>query len=221
MVGTNKFDVAERGSTAVQVLEKAWTVLRDIIPEVPEAVITLVDVRSRKRVLGYFSRSTWRKGRGCAHEIAVSPWLIGDPIQLLATMLHEAAHAVLYECDKNGGVGSTRYYHTKDFRDQCVVFGLQCEFVNTRYGWSLTSFPKSGVPAKYKRVLKLLRDRMPAGTGNGAPKQRKGQKLPVSGHTAMICTCQPIPRTIYVSKSNLQTGDIVCMKCGGGFRQAQ
>jgi hypothetical protein len=220
MKGTHKFDVAERGSSAVQVLEMAWTVLRAIIPEVPEAVITLVDVRSRKRVLGYFSSSTWPKRRGCAHEIAISPWLIGYPKHLLATVLHEAAHAVLYECGKNGGVGSTRYYHTKDFRDQCVDFGLKCEFINTRYGWSVTSFPKAGVPLKYRRVLKLLRDRMPAGPGIAVPKRQKGRMLPLSGHTALVCECQPAPRTIYVSKSILQAGEIACRKCKGEFRPA-
>lgn len=122
----SKYDVDKRGSRAVEVLETAWQMLREIEPKLPPAVLTFVDIRSRAYLRGYFAESAWKKRDGAAHEIAISPSLIGNPGQLLATMLHEAAHALLYEAGENGGAGSTRYYHTKKFRDQCRALGLAC-----------------------------------------------------------------------------------------------
>jgi hypothetical protein len=123
-----KYAVPQRGSTAVQVLESAWQVLREIVPEIPQAVLRLVDNRSRRGVLGYFAQSNWRKRRGSAHEIAISPELLAKPSEIVATMPHEAARAVLFEAGSKGGMGSTRYYHTKAFRDQCKALGLECNF---------------------------------------------------------------------------------------------
>src|SRR5437867_2415611 len=129
---TNKYEIGPRGSSAVEVIEQAWEQLRSLIPPLPPAVITLVDARSRRRLHGYFLRSVWRKRRGSAHEIAINPRLLAHPPDLLATLLHEAAHAVLHEAGKDGGMGSTPYYHTKIFRNQARAFGLECGFHNSR-----------------------------------------------------------------------------------------
>ena len=84
--------------------------LREADFRIPRTVLTLVDSKSRRRTLGYFASSRWKKpGRfGGAHEVAISPDLIGRPSQLLATLLHEAAHAILHEAGKNGGIGATK-----------------------------------------------------------------------------------------------------------------
>jgi len=129
-----KYDVPERGSTALRAVEDAWEMLRALAPSIPPAVLTFVDIRSRGRLRGYFAQSIWKKQKGRAHEIGISPKLIGDPKEMLATMLHEAAHAMLSAEGKNGGIGSTSYYHTKILRDQARELGLQCDFRNTRYG---------------------------------------------------------------------------------------
>lgn len=215
---TWKYAVPDRASSAVSVLESAWQALQKLWPEIPGAVLTFVDVRSRGRLHGYFAGSTWKKRRGAAHEVAISPKLIGHPNDMLATMLHEAAHAVLYEAGLNGGLGSSRYYHTKEFRDQCEHFGLKCEFLNTRYGWTLTSWPGSEVPARYRRIAARLRSDLPAGTGGYAPIKAKGRPLPVTGHTMLVCECDGDDRTIYVKKSVLETGGVMCSYCGEVFK---
>ncbi len=163
--------------------------------------------------------SVWKKRRGRAHEVAVSPRLIGDPKGMLATLLHEAAHAMLWDAGKNGGMGSTEYYHTKIFRDQAIALGLCCEFLNTRYGWTLTSWPSDRVPKRYKGIIPLLRSRLPAGPDRLRLPKVDGQKLPSSGHTMLVCQCSDDLRTVYVKKSMLEEGGIECSFCGTEFQQ--
>lgn len=212
-----KYAVPDRASSAVGALEAAWKALQKLWPEIPPAVLTFVDASSRSRRHGYFARSTWKKRRGAAHEVAISPKLIGHPKDLLATMLHEAAHAVLHEAGRNGGLGSSRYYHTKEFRDQCQRFGLKCEFLNTRYGWTLTSWPKSRVPVRYRTIRARLRRNLPAGTGGHVPVKAIGRPLPLTGHTMLVCGCDGGNRTIYVKKSVLEKGGVMCSFCGQAF----
>lgn len=214
-----KYQVADRGSLTVKVLEAAWDMLRHLELGIPAAVLTLVGPRSRRSVRGYFAGSTWKLRGGTAHEVAISPQLIRDPEGLLGTMLHEAAHAILFESGQNGGIGSTRYYHTKVFRDQCLTLGLRCAFLNNRYGWSVTDWPTSGVPSRYRKVLAFLRRRLPAGVGGRVPRKSKGRRLPKSGHTRLRCSCEPTARTIYVSKSTLQAAGVVCAYCGEEFKK--
>lgn len=213
-----KYRVSARGSVSIETLEIAWEELRKVEPSIPVAVLTFVDVKSRSHFRGYFAWSLWKKRRGAAHEIGINPKLLGDPKELLSTMLHEAAHATLYEKDGLGGMGSTRYYHSKTFRDQCVEFGLDCQFHNTRYGFVLTSWPASGVPDRYKSIVQLLQSRLPAGTGAQLQKQIKGRDLPRSGHTLLACRCLPVYRTVYVKKSVLEIGGVVCALCGSEFK---
>ena len=213
-----KYHVPERGSGAVRVIEAAWEQLRAIERAIPPAVITLVNVESRHRTRGYFAWSVWKKRKGQAHEIGISPRLIGHPMELLATMLHEAAHAVLFESGQNGGMGSGGYYHRKEFRDLCRLFGLKCEFKDTRYGWNLTSWPNDMIPERLSEVYQSLRRDMPAGIGSRKPFPFEGRSLPVTGHTILACACEEGNRTIYVKKSMLVQGGIRCDFCRQEFR---
>jgi hypothetical protein len=219
MIVPGNYAVPDRASAAVAALEAAWKGIQRVHPGIPAAVLVFLDVGSRGRLHGYFARSTWKKRRGAAHEVAVSPKFIRRSGELLATMLHEAAHAVLYEAGLNAGIGSTRYYHTKEFRDQCKRFGLKCEFLNTRYGWTLTSWPATGVPAQYRRIVDKLRSDLPAGTGGYVPAKRKGRPLPNTGHTMLICSCEGGDRSIYVKKSVLEEGGVTCSFCGEAFQR--
>lgn len=200
-------------------MEKAWRALRTIHPEIPDAVLTFVNAQSRRRMLGYFAQSAWKIKRGAAHEIAISPQLIHEPKDLVGTMLHEAAHAVLHEAGKGGGIGSTPYYHTKEFRDQCVEFGLECVFLNSRYGWALTQWPISGPATIYKKTITDLRRALPAGTGSAKRTRISGGKQPESGHTKITCGCAGGKRVLYVNKTMLLEGGVTCSICGKEFKK--
>ena len=218
----NKSRVKDRGSKASQCLERTWMDLRELLPGLPPAIIVLLGADSRRKKLGHFAWSTWKyRDDRKVHEIGISPDLFERPEEALCTILHEAAHALLYEKDKTGGCGPDFYYHKKVFRDTCRRLGLECKFRNSRYGWTNTYWPEKGVPDRYSKILEFLKESLPWGTGVPyiPPIQIEGQSSPLSGHTRLVCKCKN--RCVYVNKTMLDQGGIICKFCGSEFSKAK
>lgn len=157
-------DLKTRSSTATKCLERVWTMLRTVQPCLPEVVIVIHSPRGKRRKLGHFLGCVWQAAEpGGGHEVGVSPELFESPGELLGTLLHEAAHALLYEWGLNAGCGPDGYYHREEFRNVCRKLGLECEFTNKRYGWSSTRWPAAGVPKQYQPLVELLRRDLPWG----------------------------------------------------------
>ena len=89
-MGDSRKKLQKTGSDAVRALEKAWTSIRRLHTEVPEAVIVLLDASGRRRKAGHFAHSSWRvlDGEAALHEVAVSPGLFGDAPRVLEALLH-------------------------------------------------------------------------------------------------------------------------------------
>ncbi len=214
--------VQRRGSLSSHILERGWSRLRRIIPGLPGAVMLPMDAGARRHRLGHFAPSSWRvRGPRHAHEVAISPLLFSSPEALLETLVHEAVHAWLYATAVSsahvGGVSvKDRYYHRREFRDACLKVGLECRYLNGRYGWTLTRWPETGVPEVYRPVLKLVA-KLPLGGGNGVPAQVDGRPTPPSGQVALRCTCEPL-RTIRVARRQYEPGGIVCTRCHSEFK---
>lgn len=157
-------DISGRGSGAVNCLERAWSKLRSLHPCVPEAVIVVLGANAREGLRGHFAKCVWRASvSGQGHEVAIAPHLFADPPELLHTLLHEAAHGILYEWGLSGGCGPDGYYHREEFRHVCQKLGLECSFNNRRYGWNLTSWPNNTVAERYRPFVVLLRRDLPWG----------------------------------------------------------
>jgi hypothetical protein len=187
-------------------------------PDLPPVVFVSVDASGRRRKLGHFACSSWRYSKAKAvHEIAISPALFALPQSVLATLLHEAAHALLYERTGEAGCGHDRYYHKSTFRDCCTdVLGLPCEFRNGRYGFTNTGWDSAGVPGRYQTVLGILsRGLLWGSTPQIVPGPPAPAKLPVSGHVRLVCGCD---RSVYVSKKVLEQGPIICGLCKHHFK---
>jgi hypothetical protein len=219
MTTTQRVD--KRGPLSTEILERAWMRLRRLIPGLPPAVMLPMDAAGRRRQWGHFAPSTWQvRGPKHAHEVAINPMLFSAPDALLATLIHEAAHALLYATAPSGcpvgGVSADGYYHRREFRDACRTLGLDCRYLNGRYGWTLTYWPDTGVPARYARVLALLA-RLPLGGGRGVPRRVQGRSTPASGQARLQCACEPT-RAIYVAKAQAGRGGIVCTFCQSEFR---
>ena len=214
----NKTNSHDRGSTATKCLEEAWAQLRLLIPRLPNAVIVLIDAATRQHRRGHFAQSTWKsRGRSNSHEIGISPVLFEHPAELLATMLHEAAHALNHENRIRDC--SDRYYHRKEFRDTCLSLGLACWFTNTRYGFASTSWPETGaIPACYSSILDHLTMGMPRGAGLRQLAKARGKPLPKSGHVRLMCRCR---RVIYAGRTVADQGAISCSICRTDFRRVQ
>jgi hypothetical protein len=152
----------KQSSHLLEVLEEAWSDLRDLIAGLPPAVLLVLSAREYRR-RGHFAREAWRKRREeeLLHEVAVHPGMFEAPDDLLITILHEAAHALLWESRKDGdqhccGVSLSGYYHRREFRDAAVALGLKVHFLNRRYGFCVTTWPAAGVPDRYRAVLAAL-----------------------------------------------------------------
>jgi len=207
---------SDPASSALRCLEGAWVKLSSIHLDLPPAVLLILPARRRGSPLGHFAHSRWRyQARGRMHEVAVSPVLFGAPRDLLATLLHEAAHAILFE--KEGEAGCTgSYYHRIEFRDAARKLGLACEFRNTRYGWCNTSWPTGGVPSRYSEVLEVL-GRLPLGLTDKRPLAASpppAGRLPRWGLRKLACRC---PRFIYAPRSVSSSGEIICHICRAAF----
>jgi hypothetical protein len=213
----NKSRISDRASNATRALETAWAMLIDLRLNIPHAVVTLLTAGDRKRESGHLSHLAWKyRDDKRRHEVGISSDLFQDPERLLSTMLHEAAHAILHK--ENGGCTHDKYnnYHLTIFRDTCKTLGLECEFRDTRHGWTLTSWPGGEIPDIYAPVLKHLKRELPKGTGYRIGVKQSGRKLPKSGHVKLSCQCDK-RRSIYVNKSVLEKGGISCDLCGSNF----
>lgn len=218
----SKACIAGRAATAASVLEAAWWQLRTMHQGLPKAVVNVMTAGDRKRAFGHMAPSSWRyQKRTRLHEIAISPALFNHPKEVLAVMLHEAAHALLVARRGNGGTNG--YYHRREFRDAAVMLGLDCEFKNTRYGFSITRWPRNwersrGLASRNSEILRLLRERLPWGTTTQLTPGFSPKQIPQSGQVRLVCSCK---RSIYASKGEVKRGSIKCRICRRDFRKAK
>lgn len=96
-------DLQQHISRLMAVLETAWQELRRIVPGLPSVVLVVLSAREYSR-REHFAMESWRKRHqeNLLHELAVHPGMFEYPHGLLITLLHEAAHALLWECRKVG-----------------------------------------------------------------------------------------------------------------------
>jgi len=212
-----KSRVSDRGRTAVRCIERAWAQLRALHPELPEVVVVLLPAGARAGRRGHFAPACWRfRADRSAHELAISPHLFESPEETLATIVHEAAHALNW--DKRVRDVSGRYYHLVEFRDAVQMLGLECGFYNTRYGWCLTRFPAGAVPPRYAPVLQTLERGLPLGTGGRVGPVPPGKDTPEPGQVRLACRCPAEERrSIYVSRSVRAAGGVFCRRCASPF----
>jgi len=211
-------DNRELGSLLIQTLEHAWNALRQVLPSLPPAVLTLIDAKSRQTTYGYVAYSVWRVEQHGRHEVGINPQLMSDPPALLATLIHEAAHAILHGEHGHGGVTPNTQYHRKEFRNTAENLGLLCRFNGGRHGWNLTRWPDlNSIPKKYHNVLKILEAELPQLKERQPVRLQTNRPLPKKGQIKLICNC-PRPRVIYVSRTNAEIGGIVCELCKQVFQ---
>jgi len=205
----SRLSIRDRASVATHCIEQAWEKLRRVIPGLPPAVIIVLCAGARIR-RGHFAASSWKFTKQThAHEIGINPDLFNDRKESLATLVHEAAHALLFRSDGTGGCSSDGYYHKKEFRDTCNDLGLHCTQSHNRYGWCITSWPDLGrPPEKYRDALDELKS-LPAGT-----RTLCVPKAPVNGRLRLTCRCG---RSIYASQSVAEGAPIICSICKSEF----
>lgn len=203
-------------------LATAWTILCDGPLSLPFPrnvfILPLTERRGRRSsrtVIGHFARSRWRVLEDGQHEIAINPGIFNKPADVLETLIHEGAHAILV--DEAGGCTQGGYYHTKHFRDVALSMGLDCTFHDRRYGWTDTVWPDGQVPDQYQPVLKYLTDNLVATASICISRPAPTNKpLPAPGRLRLVCKCLP-PRIIYATPTVARGGGIQCEVCSQPF----
>ena len=231
----------------VTALGTTWAAIRARHPDVPPVVITLgagsVGQAAGELKLGHFAAARWEHPDGVLAELFVGgEGLRRGGREVLATLLHEAAH----------GVASTRRvqdvsrggrYHNARYAALARELGLAVARTGS-IGWSDTAVPDA-TAAAYAAELAALGGALTAwrrsehhlgswggageagdgagdsGDGGGqddAGAGRGGRKSSNNGMAAR-CSCEP-PRRIRVAPSVLDAGPVTCGLCDAEFTAA-
>lgn len=213
-------------------LSLVWEAIQQHHPGVPDVVLLPAPNPHRQtNVLGHFAALRW-KPRGKAQErlvhevVVVAEHLDRSAVDIIATLLHEAAHAQnfergIFDC-------SASQYHNKHFKVAAEDLGLVVEQV-PHYGFAKTSMPPS-TAMRYAvqtaaLAAALMHRRMaappsrpvlpggdtPSDDGEGASKPAAGRYKKAS------CEC---PHNIRVARSTMAATTITCETCGESFKFA-
>lgn len=218
---------ADSGISAqmVAALESAWAAIRARHPEVP-AVVIVVGAGSGQRAgtlkLGHFAALRWTTTTAqtveTGTEVPTTPLaevfvggegLARGPVEVLGTLLHEAAHAL---ADVRGIKDTSRQgrWHNAKFKVLAEELGLEVT-KDDRIGWSPTNTPTdirdaySEVVDQLARALRLRRA-LELGAGEGTKKK--------PARPACVCGCG---RRIRVAPRVLDLGAIICGACQQEF----
>jgi hypothetical protein len=202
----------------VAALEQAWADIRTRNPDVPPAVIVLgagsIGTPTGSLRLGHFAAMRWRtdqptgSGELLAEVFVGGEGLARGPVDVLGTLLHEAAHALAHVRQIKDTSRQGRWHNAR-FKTLAEELGITVT-QDPRIGWSPTTLPDAtrieyaGTITALRQALRLYRS---------AETTAMGPKKP----TAPPCVCG-CGRKIRVSPTILAAGPITCGVCGEDFQ---
>jgi hypothetical protein len=129
-------------SLLVAALEHTWQTIRTRHPDVPDAVLVVASGAEGKRLhLGHFAPHRWQVNGADRHEVLVGgEGLQRGPLEVLGTLLHEAAHGL---AQARGIQDTSRQgrYHNRRYATLAGELGLEVASVQP-IGWSATPVPR-------------------------------------------------------------------------------
>ena len=199
-------------SRIIKVLEETWMEIRRWNPEIPAAVIIIASGTDGKHPRwGHHAPDRWNVAGEQLTEIMISgEGLRRTAREVLATLLHEAAHALAHA---RGIKDTSRQgrYHNKHFKNCAEEVGLAVGH-DDNFGWSVTTLTPATELA-YAAQLQALTDAMTLwrhGETTTGPKARRNTNL-----IAAICPCG---RSIRAAASTLAEAPITCQACDQDFQ---
>jgi hypothetical protein len=197
-------------SLLVAALERTWQSICSRHPQVPEAVLVVASGAEGKRLnLGHFAPHRWHVNGADCHEVLVGgEGLQRGALEVLGTLLHEAAHGL---AQARGIQDTSRQgrYHNRRYATLAAELGLEVASVQP-IGWSATTVPDSTAAAYAGQLEDLAaalvlwrRHEHHIGTG---PRSRN--------LLAATCGCG---RRVRVAKTTLAEAPILCGRCTQPF----
>jgi DnaJ domain len=205
-------DGPQAASRILKVLEDTWMEIRRWHPDIPPAVIIIASGTDGKQPrFGHHAPGRWTVAGEQRAEVMISgEGLRRTPAEVLATLLHEAAHALAHA---RGIKDTSRQgrYHNKHFKTLAEQLGLTVEHDN-RSGWSPSRITDATGYA-YQAQLTALAQAMTLwrhGETTAATTPRR--------NTNLIAAACPCGRSIRVAASTLAEAPITCTACDGDFQ---
>jgi hypothetical protein len=204
----------QTASLLVAALEHTWQTIRRHHPELPPAVLVVASGGDGKRLnLGHFAPHRWQVQGANRHEVLVGgEGLRRSAVEVLGTLLHEAAHGLAY-ARRIQDTSRQGRYHNRRYASLARELGLDVAD-QPPIGWSVTTLPEptarayAGQLEELQTALVLWR-RLEQRTGNG-PRARN----------LLACAC-PCGRRIRVAPSTLADAPILCGACTQPFQPDQ
>ena len=193
-------------------LESAWATIRGHHAEIPEVVVLIAtgSDRGALRKLGHFAARRWRLADGGERsEILIAgEGLDRGPGSVLATLLHEAAHALAFVRGIRDTSGGGRY-HNRRFMAVATELGLQVGTLRP-YGLAATTM-QPATTARYSAVLEDLADALVLWRATELPH---GRTRNTEWPALCLCGC---PRQLRLPRSILEGPPVICGECGAPF----
>lgn len=196
----------------VGAIGEVWAGIRRRNPDVPDVVISVgAGAKKNGLTLGHFAASAWQSGEDQVSELFIGgEGLKSGAEEVLATLLHEAAHGVAH----TRGIKDTSRqgrYHNDKYRALAQEVGLTVT-KSTQLGWSACQLAED-TTADYAAELDQLAAVLVAHRRTFGRVDDGGRKSNNNGITAE-CQC---PRKIRVSCTSYDAGPIVCGVCHAPF----
>jgi hypothetical protein len=190
-------------------LDLTWMGFRASHGDVPEVVIRIVSGSAGPLRLGHFADIRWQRGPDdpLPEVCLTGDVLAGGPGEVLATLLHQAAHGMaaarrVQDTSRQGR------WHNGRYRAIAAELGLDAAHA-TGIGWGDTTVPPA-TAVQYTGHLRYLATEL---TAWQRPEQDDGDRADSSDGAAR-CPCG---RRIRVAGSVLDAGPITCGLCHGEF----
>jgi hypothetical protein len=201
----------QAASRLVQVLEDTWQAIRRRHGQIPPVVIILASgTETRQPRWGHHAPGRWYVANDQRAEVMISGEALRHTApEVLAVILHEAAHALAHARDIKDTSRQGRY-HNKHFKTHAEELGITVEH-DDRNGWSASKITP-GTEHAYATQLLALADAMTLWRRDEAirPTARRN-----SNFIAAICPCG---RSIRIAGSTLAEAPITCQACAGDFQ---
>jgi hypothetical protein len=199
-------------SGLVAALERAWTPIRARHPQVPEVVMAVASGSAGRRgelKLGHFAERRWRVATAERPELFVGgEGLAAGAVEVLGTLLHEAAHGLA----ASRGVQDTSRqgrYHNRRYATLAGELGLTVGTAGSR-GWTTTA-----VPAETTTAYAAVVDDLGRALVLWRRAEHPGRGKPTRNLLAAVC---PRGRRIRAARSTLAQAAVLCGRCGGPFQ---
>lgn len=217
--GIDTYATTGRISTPmVAALEQAWADIRTQHSEIPPAVVVLgsgsIGAKAGTMRLGHFAAMRWQhdtdkpEGDQLAEVFVGGEGLRRGPADVLATLLHEAAHALAHVRGIKDTSRQGRYHNAK-FKQLAEELGIRVA-KDPRIGWSPTTLPDR-TRQTYAATVATLADALQLYRAAEAPAGGKKNTNP----PPCVCECG---RRIRAATSVLEAGPITCGICGTEFQ---